>query len=215
MTGRLVAWLALAGALSLLNYASRATAGKPPKDVVYHYSLAVGGVIQYGLVLGLVLLIAGPGHRRELLALRRPTSWSRAVGLMLIVLIGVYILSGGLSPFLHPGREQGFTPSGWEPSRAGAFAASFVVLALVGPVVEELQFRGLGYSLLAGYGSTAAIAVVGLTFGLAHGLIEGLPILVVFGAGLAWIRSRVDSVYPCIVLHVAFNSIALVVSVLA
>jgi membrane protease YdiL (CAAX protease family) len=215
MSGRLVAWFALTGALSLLNYVSRATSGKPPKDIVYHYSLAVGGLIQYGLILGLILLIAGPGYRREVLALRRPTSWGRAVGHMVVVLVGIYVLSYALSPFLHQGREQGLTPSGWEPSRAGAFAASFVVLAVVGPVVEELQFRGLGYSLLAGYGSTVAIVIVGLTFGLAHGLIEGLPVLVAFGVGLAWLRSRTDSVYPCIALHIAFNSIALVVSVLA
>ena len=215
MSGRLIAWLTLAGVLSLLNYASRATAGKPPKDAVYHYSLAVGGLVQYGLILGLVLLIAEAGRRRELLALRRPVSWSRALGLITLALGGIYILSAALSPFLHPGREQGLEPSGWDASRAGAFVASFVVLAIVGPVVEELQFRGLGYSLLAGYGSTVAIVVVGLTFGLAHGLVEGLPVLAAFGAALAWLRSRTDSVYPCIGLHVAFNSIALLVSVLA
>ena len=33
------------------------------------------------------------------------------------------------------------------------------------------------------------------------------------GAGLAWVRSRTDSVYPCVVAHVTFNSIALVISV--
>ena len=215
MPKRLVAWLGLVTVLSLLNYASRAVGGQPPKNAVYHYDLAVGGLVQYGLILGLVLLIAEPGRRRELLALRRPTSWRPALALFFGVLVGIYILSFVLSPFLHPDREQGLTPSGWDSSRAGAFAASFVVLAMVGPIVEELQFRGLGYSLLAGYGSTVAIVVVGLTFGLAHGLVEGLPILVAFGAALAWIRSRTDSVYPSIAVHMAFNSIALAGSVLA
>ncbi len=212
ISGRLLAWTCLAAALSILNYATRATA-KPPRDAVYHYSLAVGGLVQYGLILGIVLAIAGAGHRRELLAWRPPISWARAVKLVVVVLIGIYVLSVVLSPFLHPGREQGLSPSGWDSARAGAFAANFVVLALVGPLVEELQFRGLGYSLLAGYGSTFAIVVVGVTFGLAHGLVEGLPVLVAFGAGLAWVRSRTDSVYPSIVTHMAFNSIALAISV--
>ncbi|PWU20111.1 MAG: hypothetical protein C5B48_12895 [Candidatus Rokuibacteriota bacterium] len=215
MSGRLVAWLALTGVLTVINYASRAFSGKPPRDAVYHYSLAVGGLFQYGLLLGLVLLIAGSGRRRELLALRRPTSWWLAARLSAAVLFGIYLLVGVLSPFLHPGREQGLSPSGWDSSRAGAYAASFVVLAVFGPIVEELQYRGLGYSLLQGYGATIAIGVVGLTFGLVHGLVQGLPILVAFGAGLAWIRSRTDSVYPGIVVHVAFNSIALTLSVLA
>ncbi|PWU24992.1 MAG: hypothetical protein C5B48_03545 [Candidatus Rokuibacteriota bacterium] len=214
MSGRLVAWFCLAGALAVINYATRAFSGKPPKDAVYHYSLAFGGLVQYGIILGLVLAIAGSDRRREL-ALRRPNSWVQAVKLSIVVLVGIYVLSAILSPFLHPGREQGISPPGWESRHAGAFAASFLVLAVVGPIVEELQFRGLGYSLLEGYGATVAIAVVGLSFGLVHGLVQGLPILVAFGAGLAWIRSRTDSVYPGIAVHVAFNSIALALSVLA
>jgi membrane protease YdiL (CAAX protease family) len=163
--------------------------------------------------LRIVVLHAGSGHRRGLLAWRPPSSWGRALKLIAVLLVGIYVLSVVLSPFLNPGKEQGLSPSGWDPSRAGAFAASFVVLAVVGPLVEELQFRGLGYSLLAGYGSTVAILTVGVTFGLAHGLVQGLPILIAFGAGLAWVRSRTDSVYPCVAAHVMFNSIALVLSV--
>jgi membrane protease YdiL (CAAX protease family) len=212
ISGRLLAWTCLAAALSILNYATRATS-KPPRDAVYHYSLAIGGLVQYGLILGIVLAIAGTGHRRRLLALRTPRSWSGAAKPLLVLLVAIYVLSYALSLFLDPGREQGLSPSGWDSSRAGAFAASFVVLALVGPIVEELQFRGLGYSLLESYGTTIAILTVGLTFGLAHGLVQGLPILVAFGAGLAWVRSRTDSIYPCILAHMAFNSIALVVSV--
>ena len=36
MSGRLAAWLALIGAQILLGYASRATQGKPDRDLVYH-----------------------------------------------------------------------------------------------------------------------------------------------------------------------------------
>ena len=37
--------------------------------------------------------------------------------------------------------------------------------------------------------------------------------LVVFGTALAFVRSRTDSVYPGMVVHAVFNSIALIVSV--
>ena len=33
--------------------------------------------------------------------------------------------------------------------------------------------------------------------------------LVFFGSALAWLRSRVDSVYPGMLVHCAFNSFAL------
>ena len=212
MSGRLVAWLALVGIQIVLNYASRASGGKPPKNALYHWDLAIGGLIQYGIILGLVWAIASSAPR-ELLALRRPGSWKRAIGSGVSVLVAVYVLTAILNPYLHPGREQGLEPSGWRSHHAAAFAVNFVVIAGVAPIVEELTFRGVGYSLLERWGRPFAIVAVGLLFGLAHGLVEALPILVAFGAGLAWIRSRTRSVYPGILLHATFNSIALIVAV--
>ncbi len=213
MTGRLAAWISLVTALAAIAYADRAAGGKPPQNAVYQYSLAVGGLVQYGLVAGLVLLIAAGANPRRLLGLQSPVAWTRAARPFLVVLIGVYALIGVLSPFLRPGQEQGLTPSGWDSSRAGAFAANFVVIALVGPFVEELTYRGLGFSLLARYGLPTAIGTTALAFGLAHGLVDGLPILIAFGAGLAWLRVRTESIYPSVLLHAAFNAIALTLAV--
>ena len=211
--GRLLAWLGFVAALIALAYGSRAAAGKPPKNALYEYSFAAGGLVQYGVMLGIVLLIAMGPESRVLLALRPPISWRRALGSCALVIAGIYILTGIVTPFLHPGREQGLTPSGWEPSHAWAFAANFVVIALVAPFVEELTFRGLGFSLLEPYGRVTAIVVIGILFGLVHGLVEGLPILAAFGAGLAWLRSRTTSVYPGMLVHAAFNAVALTLAV--
>lgn len=212
MSGRLIAWLTLVGTQILLNYSVRATSGKPDRDAVYHYSTAVSGLIFYGFYLAIVLAIAGRQFR-ELLALRRPRSWGVAARAAVVVFVAIIVLEQILDQFLNPGREQGLTPTNWEPARAGAFALSFVVLAIVGPFVEEVTFRGLGCSLFERYGQTFMIVVIGLTFGLAHGLVEGLPILAAFGAGLAYIRAKTDSVYPCIVVHSIFNALALVLAV--
>ncbi len=214
MSGRLVAWWVLVGAQILLAYTSRLSEGKPPADAVYRYSLAIGGLVQYGIVLAVVLLVAR-GQARTLLALRPPRSWAQASGFSLALLLGVYVLAFALSPFLKPGEEQGIAPSGWDPSRAAAFAASFVVIAVLGPIVEELTYRGLGYSLLAPTGTAGAVLVVGVVFGLAHGLVAALPILAAFGAGLALLRAKTGSIYPCILVHAAFNAIALLASVAA
>jgi membrane protease YdiL (CAAX protease family) len=211
--GRLVAWLGFVAALIALAYGSRAASGKPPKNALYEYSFAAGGLIQYGVMLGIVLLIAMGPQSRSLLALRSPLSWPRALGWAAALIVAIYILTGILTPFLHPGREQGLTPSGWQSSHAGAFAANFVVIALIGPFVEELTFRGLGFSLLERYGRTLAIVSIGVLFGLVHGLVGALPILAAFGAGLAWLRSRTGSVYPGILVHATFNGIALAVAV--
>jgi CAAX protease family protein len=160
--------------------------------------------------LAVVLAITRPEWR--LLALRRP-SFRRLVPTVVVVFAAVYVTSAIVSAYTDPGREQGLTPDHWDSHRAVQFAINFLVFVAVAPVIEELTFRGLGYSLLAPLGRTAAILWVGLAFGLAHGLVEGLPILIVFGAGLAFLRARTASVYPGIAVHAAFNAIALIVSV--
>ncbi len=213
MTARLAAWLTLVGAYIVLAYVSRATGEDPPDDLLYRYSTAVAGLIQYAVVMLIVLWIVRGPSRRDLLALRAPASWWRAAGLSLAVIVAIYALTALTEPFLRASEEQGLTPSSWDPDRAGAYAVNFVVIALVAPVVEELMYRGAGYSLLLPFGQAAAIAAVGLTFGLVHGLVSALLVLTAFGAALAWLRARTGSVYPCIAVHSLFNSIALVVAV--
>jgi membrane protease YdiL (CAAX protease family) len=208
---RLVLWLGLIGVLAALAYASRATVGQPDRDILYRYSSAVDVGVQYAVLLAVVLAIAGGS--RTLLAARRPASWPRALRLAAGVFVAIWLSAAVLDHFLHAGREQGLTPSHWEPSHAGAYAANFAMIALVAPFVEELTYRGLGYSLLERWGRWTAILTTALLFGLSHGLVDGLPVLTVFGIGLGWLRSRVDSVYPGMLVHGVFNAVALIVAV--
>ena len=196
-----------------MNYASRAVGGKPPKDLLYHWSTVVGNIVQYAVIALIVYGIAGLGERRQLFALRRPTSWRRAGRIALGIAFGMVVLSAILTPLLNPGREQGYTPSTWQPSHAGAYIANGVVIAVFAPIVEELTFRGLGFALLQPLGATAAIVLVGISFGLWHGLVEALPLLVAFGAGLAYLRYRIDSVYPGMIVHGLFNAVSLTIAV--
>ena len=213
-TARVVWWLVIVGALSAANYAVRFTGNSSAseRDALYLYSSAIAGLIFYGVFFAFVYAVAAV-DTEELFALRRPRSIGRAIGLGFAVIVAIYIVSAALSPFLNAGKEQGLTPTHWEPRHAGAYAANFVVIAIVAPIVEELTFRGVGYGLLEQYGRPLAIVAVGILFGLAHGLVEALPVLATFGILLTWLRSRTDSVYPGMVVHALFNSIALVVAV--
>jgi membrane protease YdiL (CAAX protease family) len=188
---------------------------QPDRNVLYTWSAAVAGLVQMGIILGIVLAVARDRPKDEYLGLRRPTSWGVAVGLAVLVFIGVFVLSAILAPLLHPGQEQGLVPKTWHADRAAPFIANFVVVAVVAPVVEELTFRGLGYRLLEPFGRWIAILGVGLAFGLAHGLVEALPILAAFGAGLAYLRMRTGSVYPGMLVHATFNGLVLIVAVAA
>lgn len=209
----LALWSSFVAAFATLSYSLRFTEGKPPKDLLYKWSTVAGNLFQFAVIAAIVYGIAGLGERRRLLALRRPTSWRQAIKIGIGIGIGMLVLSVVLGPLLHPGQEQGVTPDTWQPDHAAAYVANGVVVAVVAPIVEELTFRGLGYSLLVRYGRWTAIVLVGIAFGLAHGLVEAFPFLAAFGAGLAYLRSRVDSVYPGMIVHGVFNAVALTVAV--
>ncbi len=209
----LAAWTTFVVAFASLSYAVRFTEGKPQKDVLYQWSTVANSLVQYAIIALIVYAIAGLGNRRQLLVLRRPTSWWVAARVGAGVGIGITVLTAVLGPVLHPGREQGVTPDVWIPSHAAQYVANGIVICIVAPFVEELAFRGLGYSLLVRYGRWTAIVLVGVAFGAAHGLVEAFPFLAAFGAGLAYLRSRVDSVYPGMIVHGVFNATALAVAV--
>ena len=216
---RLWFWSAFVAILALINYAGRFSAnhnGKSAGQVsVYSYDTFFGGLMFYAIWFGLVLLICI--NRFDLLALRPPQSLRRALGLAVAAMAAIWLCEAFVS-FIplpqSPGHEQGITTIHWEPAHAGAFAANVVLFAVVAPFVEELTFRGAGQSLLRFLGSVPSILIVGTAFGLAHGLVEGLLVLVPFGIALAWLRDRTESVVPGMFVHGLFNGIALAAAVL-
>src|ERR1700751_663515 len=216
---RLAGWTGLVALISAINYAGRflgsgnATSNAKNNDV-YSYATFAGGLVVYVFWLGLVLWIAF--GRFDPSAPRRPRSLRLAAVYSVSAVVAVYVAAAVVSVIPlpeSPGKEQGLTPTHWEPAHAGAFAANLVLFTLVAPFVEELNFSGLGQSLLSFLGRWPSIVLVGLSFGLAHGLVEALLVLVPFGIALAWLRDRTTSVYPGMIVHGLFNGIALAVAV--
>jgi membrane protease YdiL (CAAX protease family) len=212
---RLAGWVALVGALAGIGYAARAIGGEPEEDALYRYEVAINGIVIYLILLAIVYGIGSGLPRRDFFALRRPPSWPRALGLALGAYVAIFVGAGLLLVLLDAGDEQGLTPEDWDGSRAGAYAANFVAVAFVGPLVEELTYRGAGMSLFLRFGPVVAVAVTALGFGLGHGLLLALPALVFFGVVTALLRLRTNSIYPCMLVHCAFNATSLVVAVTA
>ena len=103
------------------------------------------------------------------------------------------LLSLAMAPFVDPAGEQGLVPETWPPPRAGAFATNAFVVIAIAPTIEELTFRGL-FSLLR-FGSRVAIVGTALVHaGARPG--RGAPQIFALGLGLAYLRHRLNSVYP-------------------
>jgi membrane protease YdiL (CAAX protease family) len=214
--GRLYAWLWFVGIFAALAYAGRFAGGiEEEAEPLYQWATGILGLVQFLVVLGIVLLIAIRAPKAELFALRRPRSWWTAIGFSIVIYIGMLLISLAVSPFLDPAAEQGLVPETWPPPDQGAFAFNVFVVVAVAPIVEELTFRGLGFSLLQRFGALVAIAGTAVGFTLAHGLIEAAPQIVALGLGLAYLRHRSNSVYPSILLHASFNAVALTFAVLS
>jgi len=210
---RLSLWVLLVGGFAALGYASYGD-NTGHSDDVYKVSTFTNGTILYAVILGIALTIAV--DRFELLALRRPTNIALAARIAIVVVAGVFLVEWAVTklPFEDPGREQGLAPTRWIPGHDAAFAANLVLFVAIAPCVEEILFRGLGQSLLRRFGSLPAIVLVGLFFGVWHGLLIALLVLVPFGWGLAYLRERTDSIYPGIAVHALFNAVAIIGSVL-
>ena len=202
--------------LGALNFIGNEVVKRRPEKTpeFFTYSLGIGGIIQYGILLGVALLIGRNLPKRETFALRRPRSVAAGAGIAALTVAVTLVIGSIVRPFLHPERKQGILPQhGWVPGHVVPFVLSVVAVAVAAPIVEELIFRGLGFTLLARFGRGFAIVGVGTAFGIAHGIPEGLPLLIPLGAGLAWMRDRTQSVYPGMVLHSLFNGVQVIFAV--
>jgi membrane protease YdiL (CAAX protease family) len=211
--GALLGWATFVIVFATLNYTARFSGPRPPRDVAYRWESSAGALLQVAIVLAIVMLIARGHDKRELFALRAPSSWGRAAGISLAVIVAVLLLAQAMAPFVDPEAEQGLTPTYWDPDRIPQFGAYAFAVVVAAPIVEELLFRGAGFTLLSAFGTRVAVLGTAIAFGLAHGLLEGLPIITAFGLGLAYLRAQTRSIYPCVLLHGVFNATALTLGV--
>jgi membrane protease YdiL (CAAX protease family) len=213
---RLIGWWVLVGLLTLLNFSSRFASddsSQQTDNVLYRYDAAVFGALFYTLILGVVLVLGSGFDPREAFGFRRPRSWGTAVGVALGSFVALVIVAAALEPVFGAGEAQGLDPSGWIPEKWPAFVLNALVVAVFGPIVEEMLFRGIGFFLLLQFGSIAAILVTAVAFALTHGIAQGIPIFFIIGVGLALLRSRTDSIYPAMMLHICFNSFGVIAGV--
>lgn len=207
---RLALWIAFVGTFAALNLYARSEGTRPDDDAVYQYDFAVGSLAGYAVLFSLVLALTIGLPRREVLALRRPRSWARSLGLALAGLVAIFVGAAIALGLAGAEDEQNLTPEGWDGSRAVPFALSFLAVVVAAPVTEELLYRGVGLSLLLErVAAPVAVGVTAVLFGLGHGLLLSLAAFIWFGIVIAIVRLRTDSIYPAFAVHCTFNAIGM------
>ncbi len=85
-------------------------------------------------------------------------------------------------------------------------SVSFLI-ALLGPIIEEVFFRGFLYGALKkSLGVVSAIIISGFLFSFLHINLLGFIPIMALGAFLAYMRERTGSLIPSITVHIVHNS---------
>ncbi|HEX7298348.1 MAG TPA: CPBP family intramembrane glutamic endopeptidase [Solirubrobacteraceae bacterium] len=164
------------------------------------------------------LLFAGlAGRPRPVDFGLRPTHPWRALGWMVLAFAAFFVFTAVWVKIVggDPSDEKLPEELGADDSTVALLAVAFLV-AVVAPVAEEFFFRGFFYGALRNWrGVVPAALLTGLVFGAIHAGstdVEFLVPLAFFGFALCLLRERTGSLYPCIVLHCANNSLAFGIS---
>ena len=204
----IVLWLALASLQIVIAFGARS--GEETDDVPFsRVGFGVGSLAFAALAVAVAFGLAalsglGPRDALGLSGFR-----ARSMGQAASVALAALLIGGAVEPILRGGEQQGLAPQEWDSARAGAYVFNALVVVTAVPFAEELFYRGLGVRLLSAIAPALAIAVTGVLFSLAHGLFQAVPPLLVFAVGLAYVRYRAGSVWPCVIAHGLYNALGI------
>lgn len=157
------------------------------------------------LILLLLVAFSGPGLAALGLGsdqfsrgLQRGLLWSACCGLAVLVLFGI-LYAADISPFEVIGTEL--------PTSGRELLVFFVTGALLGPVVEEVFFRGIVYNFLRKWGVLLAIVGSTAVFVAAHTLQAGLPVPQIVGGLVFAIAYELEgTLLVPIIIHILGNA---------
>jgi membrane protease YdiL (CAAX protease family) len=180
--------------------------GRGANDIVL---LGLTQVVVYLIVLAAFGYALGT-PTRELLALRRasPVLCLTAAALGAALQVPASLLSDLVEHFFPtPAAELAARLARITPHSTLHGVAIFLVVAGLGPLVEELFFRGALFGALRrSHGALITILVVSLCFVLGHlDLRLFFPLLIAAWA-LGEVREQSGSLWPGLALHAAFNA---------
>ncbi len=104
-------------------------------------------------------------------------------------------------PQPHLAYFAGLSLQRWE------VVAAVATVVVIGPLAEEIAFRGYARDLFAeAVGARAGLLLTALLFGVFHGLVFAFP-LALLGLLFGWLRERYDSLAPAVVAHALHNGL--------
>ena len=170
--------------------------------------LIAAQMLSYVLLLGYMFILVKKERRSPVFWTAIHWNWPRTVWLYLTIGLVMQIAILGMERFLPLPKETPFDTLLRQPSTVILIAVFALTL---GPLMEELFFRGFLYPVLARrWGAAVGIAVSALGFGLMHAAQYGYSWASVFliflvGVVLGIVRATKNSVAAGVLVHAGYN----------
>jgi uncharacterized protein len=142
--------------------------------------------------------------------------WGAITGWLIVLLIGSTIILEIMMMF--GGTYENNKTEGIQANLAFfPFLLAFITACIISPIYEEILYRGFLYRWIrTKYGVKTGIIISSTTFMLIHiPTYNTLPVNFLTGLVFAWTYEKTKSIVPAIILHAAFNMIAIVLTALA
>jgi membrane protease YdiL (CAAX protease family) len=156
-----------------------------------------------------VKLALGRASRADF-GFNRVSKWGEAVGWLVLVYVGFWVITAILAGAFGQPEEQQLVQDVKAEDSTIVLIGYIVSICLIAPVVEELFFRGFMFGSLAKrLGPWYAMAITGVVFAVGHAPAPAISLVAlgVFGVGLCLLYWRTQSIVPCMALHALNNAI--------
>lgn len=186
-------------------------------------SLSWKGVIHIASVVVAILLLRQKAHRQQAKGRLFTTvdsvddtvlAHDRRLGLIGILAVSFMIMAYGVAwEAIFGLAERGLNAVGYTASGSAAQFSNYenaipwmLYVGIIGPIAEELVWRGVVLRGLQPIGKNLAIVLSGVMFGLMHGNIYQAPVCIITGILWGYIAMEY-SIYDTMILHIINNSL--------
>lgn len=182
-----------------------------PKSIASSFYNMLGNLSIVSLSMIILLFIAVFVFKVDLKSMLSPSrekavggakwfSLSMTVNVVVTIIVSIFVSMLSSAGISVPQSDFSMTDS-----NAGTLIMQFLYVIAIGPICEELLYRGVIISLLKPYGKGVAVFFSAFLFGYMHGNIPQFMSAFAGGLVFAAIAVKYDSIIPTIVMHMLNN----------
>ena len=159
-----------------------------------------------GATVGIASMTAPP--RPWQFGLRR-AALAYSIGMFFIAVLSFFVFEIAYANIFNPKNPQRIVEDLGANRSDVLLVLGALTVIVVAPVCEELFFRGFLFRVLRLRTTFwIAAALDGVLFGLVHGALVILPVLVFLGVALCWVYERTGTLFATIAIHALNNTLA-------